>query len=405
MHSGSILKVKNLNKDISGLRKDSLNFGLLVGDYIVASKSESAVYTASAIKACSELKSCVVIFQSPQLDSSEDGSFYLLIKHNSEFIYEYFGVLSDLNVAALKGAFESILRDKKQIHVLSNCDKEEHEDCFSIGAFELPKNSQFKPVDLELTMLVNLKSLRLGSRYLNLKYFVGILILGAILFFSFYEKEQPKPVSTPKKIVKKEARYKALKQFYTKNSVESYSQLIALYRQINKVNLVSGWSVIGAYLTRDEKSGELIEILELDSSYGEMKAIQPFITENGYAVDIQNNKAILSRIIKRNSVYVNYARFHVGSYQKWLSSNFSYFFDDVDIKSRDLKVETSESNVVFKENTMTIPALYFDDIVSIAGALRGSPYSLEEVKFIKSNASNSFDFTLTLVIAGVTDGK
>jgi|TARA_R100001509_G_C4885035_1_gene221929 hypothetical protein len=405
MHSGSILQVQNLNKDIAGLRKDSFNFGLLVENYIVASKSDSAVYTASAIEACTEFKSCVVIFQSPQFDNSEDDYFYLLIKHNNEFIYEYFGALSDLNVAALKGAFETILRDKKQIHVLSNFDKEEHEDCFSIGAFELPKNSKFKSVDLELTSLVNLKSLRVSSRYLNLKYFVGILILSAIAFFALYEKEQSKPVNTVPKIVKKEVSYKALQQFYTKNSVESYSQLIALYRQINKVNLVSGWSVIGAYLTRDEKSGELIEILELDSSYGEMKAIQPFITENGYSVDIQNNKAILSRIIKKNSVYVNYARFHVGSYQKWLSSNFSYFFDDVDIKSRDLKVETSESNVVFKENTITIPALYFDDIVSIAGALRGSPYSLEEVKFIKSNTSNSFIFTLTLVIAGVTDGK
>ncbi len=402
MHSDSIIKINNLNKDISSLRKDSFSYGVLVGNYIVASKTESAVYTASAIEMTTESKTCVVIYQPPQLES-EDDILYLLIKHNDEFIYEYSGSLSDLNVAALKGAFEFILRDKSKIRVLTNCDKDEHDEFFSLSVFSLPKNTIFQFVELELTPLVTLKSLRLSSGYWNVKYLIGAFVLFTVIVFALLNRE--KPVKPAPVIVKKEIPYKALKQFYTKNSVEAYSELISLYRQINKINLVSGWSVVGAYLTRDEKSGELIEILELASSYGEMKAIQPFISENNYSVDIQNTKAILSRVIKKNSVFINYARFHVGSYQKWLSSSFNFFFDDVDIKSRDLKVETSESNVVFKESTLTIPALYFDDIVSIAGNLRGKPYSLEEVKFIKSNTSNSFIFTLTVVIAGVTDGK
>lgn len=404
MQSDIIIEIININKEIRSLRKDSFLFGIEESGYIAAQKDSGAVYTASAIRELAPYKTGFIIFNPPQIESEGLDFIYILVKKNNSFIYEFFGEKANLPISVLKSVFEDLFRDKRELVVLTNFEPIKSDYHFSLGDFLLPLNASFHVVDLHLSEVIPLKSFKTKSKYFYF-WFVGLLVFFVIAVSAFVTTNEKQPVVVTPIVKKKVERYLSLKNFYTKNSVEAYSEIVSLYRQANRASLINGWNLTGAFLTRDENTGSLIEILELNSTYGEMKSLQSFISENGYIVDIQNNKAILSRIKSKNPVFTNYARFHVGSYQKALTSGLNFYFDSVETKTRDLKVKAAEKNVVFKENTINIPNQYLEDLVSIAGFIRGMPYSLEEIKFMKSHNESSFSLSIKLVIAGVTDGS
>ena len=225
----------------------------------------------------------------------------------------------------------------------------------------------------------------------------------SFIAFSFLSPEEKETVNVKNQpIVPKVKHYKTLRKFYEKKSIAPYEPLISTYKQINKINLIDGWNVKAAYITRDEKTHHVIETIKLQSSWGEMDALRDLVKEGSYTIDVDADIAFISRVIATHSLYEKYARFHTGSFLKSISSYFANWFDDSEISTRDLKIESKRKNVVFKEAKISLPNLFPTDLVSIAGYLRGEPFSLEELIFEEST-DKSYKLSLTLVTAGVTN--
>lgn len=399
----SIKEIGSINKDIAVFKKEGLEHGLIRNGFLIGAETNESMFTPSALDALKDEDSGLVIYK-PQPD---DKSIYILVKINNAFVFEFSGDIENLNLSLFKSVFESLSRLDKEVNIYSNIEKKakkDSEDAYSLWVFSLPNKYSVALVQLAQETPFPIKSLRERSKNFN-KKIVALCSFLLFVFFVFFNSKEPetKPIK-PVKEVKKVKKYKTLKNFYTKKSNAPYELLVELSRQVNKVNLVAGWNVEAAYLTRNERTGSVIETIKLQSSFGELNALQKIVNTYGYSIDVESDIALISRTVDSNALYMNYARFHAGSFLKSMSSYFTAWFDNTEITTRDLKVDSKESNVVFKESKVQIANLYPIDLISIGSYLRGEPFSLEELTLEKT-ANQSFNLSIILVTAGVTNAN
>lgn len=399
----SIKEIGKVNKDIAVFKKEGLEYGVIRNGFLIGAETNESMFTPSALDALKDDGSGLVIYK-PKPD---DNSIYILVKINNAFVFEFEGNIEDLNLSLFKSVFESLSRLDKEVNIYSNIEKEtkkESEGTYSLWCFHLPNKFALASVHLVQDTPFPIRSLREKSKNLNIKILASCSFVICVFMFVFFSSEPEVQPIKPVEKVKKVKRYKTLKNFYTKKSNAPYELLIGLSRQVNKVNLVAGWNVEAAYLTRDERTGSVIEIIKLQSSFGELNALQKIVNKYGYSIDVESDIALISRTVDSNALYMNYARFHAGSFLKSMSSYFTSWFDNTEITTRDLKVDSKESNVVFKESKVQIANLYPIDLISIGSYLRGEPFSLEELTLEKT-ANQSFNLSIILVTAGVTNAN
>ncbi|KZN63389.1 hypothetical protein [Pseudoalteromonas luteoviolacea] len=401
MKADLIHKITKVNKDVSEFKKQGIHYGLISDEFLIGTHSDSEVYTFSALELLSAYDEGAVINKFDE--DGDEALFYILIKVNREVVYESFSLGSEINFGLLKTAFLRLLAIGRKVNLFTNIPCNENDDVFSLGFFELPSSINVNSGVVEGKLTVSISSLKEIDKTYRLKQ---LAVACSVLLFGFVyvllgpeEKEQEVQVVEVKK-----TPYKVLKSFYTKNSVEPYSILSSFYRQINRFKMVDGWVLTGAYLKRLEDTGEVVEFIKLTSSFGKMKALEEIVLSSGYSIDVESNKAILSRTVEKNSLYDSYHRFHVGSFQNWLSSYFQFYFEDTVIKTKELKVKSSENNVTIKQSDVEIPNVYSSDIISVAGGIRGYPFSLESLKF-EIQPNKMFTLNISLVTAGVTNGN
>lgn len=399
MISESIEKITSLNRQISQARKRGLEFGFLFKEHLILCKTQTSILTKSALEVMSDEKSALLIFHHEKSDNT-----YVCIKALGSITYEFYGDIDELNKQLFMISF---LKIKNEFVCFSNL---KDEVLFS-GEVTGIRLSECRVVHCELTPAVpkNLKDFKVGKSPLQ----KGLLIFSLIPFlvFVFYLNTTNEPENikkAPVKVKAKEKPFKALERFYTKASNAPYPHLIGLLRQLNQASRIEGWHVYKARLVR-AKGGNFQEVIQLESSFGELKALEKLMLSSKYSIDVDGNIATLVRDIESYSVYVNYARFHVGSFHKWLTSAMNFTFDDVEMKSSDLKgIESKEKNVVIKATKITIPNAYLEDLDPLASILRGKPFSLEEFYIERKPTDflqDAYEFTVTLAIAGVTNGN
>ncbi|MAD89065.1 MAG: hypothetical protein CMK64_05130 [Pseudoalteromonas sp.] len=401
MEADLIQSITKINKTVSEFKKQGLSYGLVSEGFLIGTKSETKVFSYSALELLSLDSDGVVI---NRFDSGSEREFYIFIKVKNEIIFESYSPENEINFALLKTAFFRLLSSNDNSKLLTNIPFEKEEgNVFNLDFFELPCSLDVVFGEVEAKTTVSISSFKEVDKAYRFKQ-LAVVFLVALSLISLLLLKAEEEVVKPKVVKVKKAPYKVLKSFYTKNSVEPYTLIRSFYRQINRFQMVEGWKLTGAYLKRLEDTGEVVEFVKLTSSFGKMEALEAIVLSSGYSIDVESNKAILTRAVEKNSLYDNYHRFHVGSFQNWLSSYFQFYYEDTVIKTKELKVKSSENNVTIKQSDVQVPNVYSSDLISIAGGIRGYPFSLESLKF-EVQPNNMFSLNISLVTAGVTNGN
>jgi hypothetical protein len=149
---------------------------------------------------------------------------------------------------------------------------------------------------------------------------------------------------------------------------------------------------------KKSEDNQWLMIIRLISRDGNLTDITSFASKFRWSFSFDNGEAILFRYLSPSPLFDNWARFQIGTYEKFISDAVNDWWDDSDISitayspptddkvdSENKGVETDEVEMKrsfqVKNIALKIPNFSIYDLVSIGAMLDGMPYSLSSVRF------------------------
>jgi hypothetical protein len=149
---------------------------------------------------------------------------------------------------------------------------------------------------------------------------------------------------------------------------------------------------------KKSEDNQWLMVIKLKSRDGNLYDITSFASKNRWSFNFDNGEAILFRYLTSTPLFDNWARFQIGTYEKFISDAVNDWWDDSNIlitehsssnadkvDSENKEVETDDVDVklpfLVKNIALKIPSFSIYDLVSIGSMLDGMPYSLVSMKF------------------------
>lgn len=348
----------------------------------------------------------------------------------------------------------------KNYRVITNCNFVYDDANATIvldNILRLPFNQEDLTVDTDLHKhftvdqlepVVDLKKLSYGGVKIEKRQKLGLIVAVVGLVFVCYdifheakdESEPPPSVALSGKVNKvissfmSAPDYSGLTEFYTVSSKEPSSILKDVSGNLGRIKLIPGWYPV-KYQVSPGNDGLLYHSVTFRSDKGVVSDLSRFSIQNGWQISLNNGYGTIMKPVETKPLFSNWARFHIPSYEKYLSDSISDWWDDADISfslpgkdTPDDKEEDSgnESKVdsdlpfTFKKATVAIPHVYRGDAASVGSLIKGTPFSFGSFQMIdpnyvqKNGSFNAdvdeqkvvhagFDMTLELMIGGVTN--
>lgn len=231
----------------------------------------------------------------------------------------------------------------------------------------------------------------------------GIIVVTALSsYISSIEPEVEEPSYVAMKPVEiKVNEYQGLEDYYTTLSVSPMTIMQQTYRDITRANTLRGWDVKEAKVFINEQ-GELNEVIKITSNVGSISELTNIVKLGGYSLNVSGKDAYLAKVLDPTPVYRNYARFHIGSYHKWLSSACDEWWDDVDYSIGSVEINAETDNWKLSSAEVTFPVFHPLDLVNVGGLVNGMPYSFEYLEIVQKDAlADTWEAVVKFQIAGV----
>jgi hypothetical protein len=264
-----------------------------------------------------------------------------------------------------------------------------------------------------LIQAIELKRISFHGESMAKKRYMGIaaaisafLIIGTDQFL--IEKDEPTIREAVREITQIEtikaklktnnnAEFSELKKFYTVDSVRPYPLFVDAFKAFKLTEQVYGWKASDLEIKKGEDNQWLM-IIRLLSRDGNLTDITSFASKNSWSFSFDNGEAILFRYLTTAPLFDNWARFQIGTYEKFISDAVNDWWDDSDISitaysqstddeadSKNQEVEKDEVDLKLpfqvKNIALKIPNFSIYDLASIGSMLDGMPYSLRSMRF------------------------
>jgi hypothetical protein len=307
--------------------------------------------------------------------------------------------------------------------VLSNVAPDHHQKGISFGnSISLPYSQDIVKVvpaldkaftANNLIQAIELKRISFHGETMAKKRYLGIaaalsafLIIGTDQFL--IEKDEPTIREVVREITQIEtikakltssnnADFSELKKFYTVDSVRPYPLFVDAFKAFKLTEQVYGWKASVLEIKKSEDNQWLM-IVRLLSRDGNLRDITSFASNNSWSFSFDDGEAILFRYLTPAPLFDNWARFQIGTYEKFISDAVNDWWDDSDISitayspsavdkvgSDNKEAETDDVDLKLpfqvKNIALKIPNFSIYDLASIGSMLDGMPYSLGSMRF------------------------
>jgi hypothetical protein len=348
---------------------------------------------------------------------------YFLFMSNKTIIYEMEIDTKKVQQDVITKLMLMINKLKNVNAVLSNVAPDYHKKGISFGnAISLPYSEDVVKVVPELNKVfttdnliqaVEMKRISFHGESMAKKRYLGLAVaISAILIIGtdqlLIDNNEPTIRETVREITQIESiqanlktnnndDFSELKKFYTVDSVRPYPLFVDAFKAFKLTEQLYGWKASVMQIKKSEDNQWLM-VIKLKSRDGNLYDITSFASKNRWSFNFDNGEAILFRYLTSTPLFDNWARFQIGTYEKFISDAVNDWWDDSNIlitehsssnadkvDSENKEVETDDVDVklpfLVKNIALKIPSFSIYDLVSIGSMLDGMPYSLVSMKF------------------------
>ncbi|WP_218309658.1 hypothetical protein [Alteromonas antoniana] len=191
--------------------------------------------------------------------------------------------------------------------------------------------------------------------------------------------------------------FSVLADWYTKTSVRPLPVLREVNKAMRRAQLIDGWEIHEVEAKRLKNSIVALSLKLKEEAGGNFAHLTSFANAHQWQITFENNIATLIKPISTEPLFRNYARFHTGSFEKYITDATKDWWDNPNIEISDFNPEASDAQASENDIEDEVPvrtgpkglserliSLQIDDftafdVASIGALLDGYPYAFEKI--------------------------